>query len=232
MSFLLVHQTADDKCFVCSIDRFAFEQRLGGFVDHVKTEHNALHYLFYLDYLLKRNTTEYTGLESFVRAHLDARNYDWIPIGRAMHADRLRQFRDKHRNDNEAVDRLVVTMDKLESRMSLLEAGMEEMRAEVVRLGSMKSTRLTMSSSSYVERSGGGFRGTGAFVRLGSGSQGKGGGLGGRSWGGKRSFGRRRAAMTLPDVMSGGSSLRHSESEEVGGRMSRGYGAEYGGMHH
>lgn len=62
---------------MCSIDRFAFEQRLGGFVDHVTNEHNALHYLFYIDFLLKRNPTEYTGLESFVRSRLDASNYDW-----------------------------------------------------------------------------------------------------------------------------------------------------------
>ena len=221
---------ADDKCFVCSIDRFAFEQRLGGFVDHVKTEHNALHYLFFLDYLLKRNTTEYTGLESFVRAHLDARNYDWIPIGRAMHTDRLRQFRDKHRNDSEVVDRLVGTMDKLELRMSLMEAGMEEMRAEVVRLGSVKTTRVTASGSSYVERSGGGYRSTGGFVRLGSGSQGK-GGLVGRSWGGRRSFGRRRAGMTVPAVISAGSSIRQSENEDMGGRTVRGSNVDYGSLH-
>lgn len=101
----------DDKCFVCSIGRFSFERRLGGFLNHVKREHNPLHYLFYLDYLFKRNPTEYTGLESYVRQHLDASKYDWIPIGRAMQTDRemllgTEQSEKKVEDDSDSLKRI------------------------------------------------------------------------------------------------------------------------------
>ncbi|CAI5497159.1 unnamed protein product [Closterium sp. Naga37s-1] len=150
----------DDKCFVCSIDRFAFEQRLGGFVEHIAHEHNPLHYLFYIDYLLKRNPTEYTGLESFVRAHLDASNYDWIPIGRAMHTDRLQQVRAKQNDNHASLDSMRAAIDRMDARMRLLEASIDSLRGDVGRAsvrvkGGNSMGRLgSMKESS----SGGGFK--------------------------------------------------------------------------
>ncbi|CAI7883714.1 unnamed protein product [Closterium sp. NIES-54] len=149
----------DDKCFVCSIDRFAFEQRLGGFVEHIAHEHNPLHYLFYIDYLLKRNPTEYTGLESFVRAHLDASNYDWIPIGRAMHTDRLQQVRAKQNDNHASLDSMRAAIDRMDARMRLLEASIDSLRGDVGR-GPVRTKGNSMGrlGSMKESSSGGGFK--------------------------------------------------------------------------
>ena len=122
---------SEDKCFVCSIDRFSFEQRLGGFADHVRHEHNPLHYLFYIDYLLKRNPTEYTGLESFVRSHLDAANYDWIPIGRALHIDRMQQAAATQHDSQQAVEGLRSTIDTMDVKLRQLEGAILGLRDDM-----------------------------------------------------------------------------------------------------
>lgn len=66
-------------CFICGLDRSAFEHRPVTFDEHVATEHNLWNYLYFVVHLRTKDPTEYTGPESYVSALLETGNLDWFP---------------------------------------------------------------------------------------------------------------------------------------------------------
>jgi len=46
----------------------------------VKEDHNMWNYIFYISYIIKKNKTDLTGIESFVRECIDHKNVEWFPI--------------------------------------------------------------------------------------------------------------------------------------------------------
>ena len=71
---------ARENCMICSLSRFALESTNINFHDHIRKEHNPIHYLFFFGYLLQKDEDDYTGLESYVRENLDACLTKFIPI--------------------------------------------------------------------------------------------------------------------------------------------------------
>jgi hypothetical protein len=53
-------------CFICGLDRSKFDNKSITFEDHVQTEHNMWHYLYFLILLKQKDKTEFTGPESYV----------------------------------------------------------------------------------------------------------------------------------------------------------------------
>jgi hypothetical protein len=51
-----------------------------GFAYHVKEDHNMWHYLFYISYIIHKDVTELTGIESYVKDCIDKKNIEWFPI--------------------------------------------------------------------------------------------------------------------------------------------------------
>lgn len=51
-----------------------------GFFYHVKIEHNLWNYLFFISYLKDKETTEYSGFESYVAEKLDKKDISWFPL--------------------------------------------------------------------------------------------------------------------------------------------------------
>jgi len=84
-----------ERCFVCSLERSEFEHNKSvgefGFIHHVATEHNPLFYLYYLDYLLRVDETEYTGLEAVIAKSLKekrGKRTDWMPVNCSLQVER------------------------------------------------------------------------------------------------------------------------------------------------
>jgi inositol 1,4,5-triphosphate receptor type 1 len=57
-----------NTCFICGLDRSAFDNRVTSFEDHVKKEHNMWHYLYFIVLVRVKDSTEFTGPESYVHA--------------------------------------------------------------------------------------------------------------------------------------------------------------------
>ncbi|XP_048510963.1 inositol 1,4,5-trisphosphate receptor isoform X4 [Athalia rosae] len=70
-------------CFICGLNRSAFDNKTVSFEEHVKQEHNMWHYLYFIVLVKVKDPTEFTGPESYVYAMVKDRNLEWFPRLRA-----------------------------------------------------------------------------------------------------------------------------------------------------
>ncbi|XP_058826920.1 inositol 1,4,5-trisphosphate receptor isoform X3 [Topomyia yanbarensis] len=73
-----------NTCFICGLNRSAFDNKTVSFEEHVKSEHNMWHYLYFIVLVKVKDPTEFTGPESYVHAMVKANIQDWFPRLRAM----------------------------------------------------------------------------------------------------------------------------------------------------
>jgi hypothetical protein len=72
-------------CFICSIEKPIFDKvQVNGFINHIAKDHNAWNYLYYIYFLIRKEETEYNGIESFVYKNYLEEDMAWFPIGRAV----------------------------------------------------------------------------------------------------------------------------------------------------
>uniref|UniRef100_A0A8C9W0J4 Inositol 1,4,5-trisphosphate receptor n=1 Tax=Scleropages formosus TaxID=113540 RepID=A0A8C9W0J4_SCLFO len=71
-------------CFICGLERDKFDNKTVTFEEHIKEEHNMWHYLYFIVLVKVKDSTEYTGPESYVAEMIKEHNLDWFPRMRAM----------------------------------------------------------------------------------------------------------------------------------------------------
>lgn len=71
-------------CTVCSLNRQLFDKNAKGFEYHIENEHNPWNYLYFLYGLRKKDSTEYTGVETYVSDMQRDNNINWVPVMRAL----------------------------------------------------------------------------------------------------------------------------------------------------
>uniref|UniRef100_A0A4W3IXG4 Inositol 1,4,5-trisphosphate receptor n=1 Tax=Callorhinchus milii TaxID=7868 RepID=A0A4W3IXG4_CALMI len=71
-------------CFICGLERDKFDNKTVTFEEHIKEEHNMWHYLCFIVLVKVKDSTEYTGPESYVAEMIKEHNLDWFPRMRAM----------------------------------------------------------------------------------------------------------------------------------------------------
>lgn len=54
------------SCCVVGLERDKFDNKTVTFEEHIKEEHNMWHYLFFIVLVKVKDSTEYTGPESYV----------------------------------------------------------------------------------------------------------------------------------------------------------------------
>jgi inositol 1,4,5-triphosphate receptor type 1 len=64
-------------CFICGLNRAAFDNRTVSFEEHIKTEHNMWQYLYFMVLIKVKDPTEFTGPESYVHGMIKALCLDW-----------------------------------------------------------------------------------------------------------------------------------------------------------
>ncbi|XP_031335634.1 inositol 1,4,5-trisphosphate receptor isoform X3 [Photinus pyralis] len=73
-----------NTCFICGLNRSAFDNKTVSFEEHIKCEHNMWHYLYFIVLIKVKDPTEFTGPESYVYAMVKASNLEWFPRLLAM----------------------------------------------------------------------------------------------------------------------------------------------------
>lgn len=73
-----------NTCFICGLNRAAFDNKTVSFEEHIKTEHNMWFYLNFIVLIKVKDPTEFTGPESYVHDMVKAAILDWFPRLRAM----------------------------------------------------------------------------------------------------------------------------------------------------
>jgi len=74
-------------CFICGHNSEHIEknsENAKGFKHHIKNDHYMWNYLFYIAYLLDKDNTEYTGIESYVADKLEKEEISWFPTYQAL----------------------------------------------------------------------------------------------------------------------------------------------------
>uniref|UniRef100_A0A8C3B1D7 Inositol 1,4,5-trisphosphate receptor n=1 Tax=Cyclopterus lumpus TaxID=8103 RepID=A0A8C3B1D7_CYCLU len=124
-------------CFICGLERDKFDNKTVSFEEHIKSEHNMWHYLYFLVLVRVKDPTEYTGPESYVAQMIGEKNLEWFPRMRAMslvssegdnEQNEMRSLQDK-------LDGTVTLVAQLSGQLSELKDQMTEQRKNKQRLG-------------------------------------------------------------------------------------------------
>uniref|UniRef100_A0A3Q2R0F9 Inositol 1,4,5-trisphosphate receptor n=1 Tax=Fundulus heteroclitus TaxID=8078 RepID=A0A3Q2R0F9_FUNHE len=124
-------------CFICGLERDKFDNKTVTFEEHIKEEHNMWHYLYFIVLVKVKDSTEYTGPESYVAEMIKEHNLDWFPRMRAMslvssdsegEQNEIRSLQEKL----ESTMRLVIN---LSGQLTELKEQMTEQRKHKQRIG-------------------------------------------------------------------------------------------------
>ncbi|XP_047452653.1 inositol 1,4,5-trisphosphate receptor type 2 isoform X2 [Mugil cephalus] len=124
-------------CFICGLERDKFDNKTVSFEEHIKSEHNMWHYLYFLVLVRVKDPTEYTGPESYVAQMIAEKNLEWFPRMRAMSL--VSSEGDSEQNEmrslQEKLDSTVTLVALLSGQLSELKEQMTEQRKNKQRLG-------------------------------------------------------------------------------------------------
>ncbi|CAH1782943.1 unnamed protein product [Owenia fusiformis] len=139
-----------NTCFICGLDRGSFDNKSVSFEEHIRTEHNMWHYLYFIVLVKVKDPTEFTGPESYVYAMVNNKNLDWFPRMRAMSlaADDGEGEQNELRNFQaqlESTNKLVLT---LSGQLSELKDQMQEQRKQKQRIGLLNTPSLPVMANS------------------------------------------------------------------------------------
>ncbi|GAB1291128.1 Inositol 1,4,5-trisphosphate receptor type 1 [Apodemus speciosus] len=124
-------------CFICGLERDKFDNKTVTFEEHIKEEHNMWHYLCFIVLVKVKDSTEYTGPESYVAEMIRERNLDWFPRMRAMslvssdsegEQNELRNLQEKLESTMKLVTNLSGQLSELKDQMNMTEQRKQKQR--------------------------------------------------------------------------------------------------------
>ncbi|XP_023671026.2 inositol 1,4,5-trisphosphate-gated calcium channel ITPR2 isoform X2 [Paramormyrops kingsleyae] len=125
------------SCFICGLERDKFDNKTVSFEEHIKSEHNMWHYLYFLVLVRVKDPTEYTGPESYVAQMIKEKNLDWFPRMRAMSL--VSSEGDSEQNEirmlQEKLESTVGLVTQLSAQLAELKEQMTEQRKNKQRMG-------------------------------------------------------------------------------------------------
>nr|XP_040580259.1 inositol 1,4,5-trisphosphate receptor-like isoform X2 [Lepeophtheirus salmonis] len=131
-----------NSCFICGLERKAFDNKHVTFEDHFHFEHNMWHYLYFIVLIKVKDPTEFTGPESYVHEMVKHRCLEWFPRLKAISLavedvdGEQNEWRSLH-NQLEATQGLVQI---LSSQLTELRDQMTEQRKQKQRMGLLNTT--------------------------------------------------------------------------------------------
>ncbi|XP_039467698.1 inositol 1,4,5-trisphosphate receptor type 1 isoform X3 [Oreochromis aureus] len=125
------------SCFICGLERDKFDNKTVTFEEHIKEEHNMWHYLFFIVLVKVKDSTEYTGPESYVAEMIKEHNLDWFPRMRAMSlvSSDSEGEQNEIRNLQEKLESTMKLVTNLSAQLTELKEQMTEQRKQKQRIG-------------------------------------------------------------------------------------------------
>ena len=144
-------EDAESVCFICGIERSEFE-RYTSFDDHVNREHNYWSYIYLLVYIqekFKTKRTLMTGLENFVNERFRVKDYSWMPVGRSLTLERLKEAQGSKRDESSMLQETVKNLsmevktysdkiNNLKAEITQINETQEEIKSMLLKLISQK----------------------------------------------------------------------------------------------
>ncbi|CAG5981948.1 unnamed protein product [Menidia menidia] len=124
-------------CFICGLERDKFDNKTVTFEEHIKEEHNMWHYLFFIVLVKVKDSTEYTGPESYVAEMIKEHNLDWFPRMRAISlvSSDAEGEQNEIRNLQEKLESTMRLVSNLSGQLTELKEQMTEQRKQKQRIG-------------------------------------------------------------------------------------------------
>uniref|UniRef100_A0A8C9S8L0 Inositol 1,4,5-trisphosphate receptor n=1 Tax=Scleropages formosus TaxID=113540 RepID=A0A8C9S8L0_SCLFO len=124
-------------CFICGLERDKFDNKTVTFEEHIKVEHNMWHYLFFIVLVKVKDSTEYTGPESYVAEMIGEHNLDWFPRMRAMSlvSSDAEGEQNEIRSLQEKLESTMKLVSNLSGQLTELKEQMTEQRKQKQRIG-------------------------------------------------------------------------------------------------
>jgi hypothetical protein len=113
-------------CFICGYDRPTLDRSGSGFEQHITKEHNMWKYLFYVVYLLGKDPTEFTGLETFVFEKIEEEDMSVYPTDKALCLDADEEEEDPFQ------DAVNCQFDMLSGDMTILKKTVVEIKSDAI----------------------------------------------------------------------------------------------------
>lgn len=89
------------KCFICGITANRLTTEADGMEKHIKRDHHAFMYVYYLDYIMSKDPTARTGIESYVIERYQSGDYSFLPEDDCLSVrNRKSKLRTEHRAKN------------------------------------------------------------------------------------------------------------------------------------
>ncbi|XP_075987292.1 inositol 1,4,5,-trisphosphate receptor isoform X4 [Anticarsia gemmatalis] len=132
-----------NTCFICGLNRSAFDNKTVSFEEHIKSEHNMWHYLYFMVLVRVKDPTEFTGPESYVHSMIKSNNLDWFPRLRALSLMGGREGEGSElelRALQSQLDRAQLAVNTLTDLLTELRDQMTEQRKQKQRIGLLNST--------------------------------------------------------------------------------------------
>ncbi|XP_063389990.1 inositol 1,4,5-trisphosphate receptor [Cydia fagiglandana] len=132
-----------NHCFICGLNRSAFDNKTVSFEEHIKSEHNMWHYLYFMVLVRVKDPTEYTGPESYVHSMIKSNNLEWFPRLRAlslMGGGEGEGGELELRNLQAQLERAQAAVRALTELLTELRDQMTEQRKQKQRIGLLNST--------------------------------------------------------------------------------------------
>ncbi|GFG38602.1 hypothetical protein Cfor_01649 [Coptotermes formosanus] len=131
-----------NTCFICGLNRSAFDNKTVSFEEHIKCEHNMWHYLYFIVLVKVKDPTEFTGPESYVYAMVKDRNLEWFPRLRAMSlaADEGEGEQIELRTLQAQLEKTQTLVANLSQQLTELRDQMTEQRKQKQRIGLLNCT--------------------------------------------------------------------------------------------
>lgn len=138
-----------NTCFICGLNRSAFDNKIVSFEDHIKCEHNMWHYLYFIVLIQVKDPTEFTGPESYVYAMVKAANLEWFPRLRAISLAAVEREGEQieFKSLQVQLQKTELLVTTLSQQLMELKDQMAEQRKQKQRLG------LLSSNSAYLQTS-------------------------------------------------------------------------------
>jgi hypothetical protein len=108
-----IEHDQNNKCYICNLDRYMFDQDGDGFEKHCENDHNMWNYIFYIVHLQTKDPTEFTGIEGYVWKRILKDEMDWIPLHKAIVIDNPEEENEVQTTEEEAVQKLELLYQKL-----------------------------------------------------------------------------------------------------------------------
>ncbi|UJR25841.1 hypothetical protein I4U23_007191 [Adineta vaga] len=134
-----------NTCFICGLDRKSFDNKHVTFEDHIRKVHNMWNYVYFMVLINVKDSTEYTGPESYVHEMIEQRNLDWFPRMRTSSLD-IQEDKNKEDMDNRILkfqmDDANKAIKSLTMELSELQKLVTESRAQKHRMNFLQNPSL------------------------------------------------------------------------------------------